>query len=138
MHNGFVLDACALIAYFKREEGWEVVGNLIEKAALGELRLTMSKYNLLEVYYGFYRDDGRDKAWEILQDALGLPIRIAEELSDAVFLEAGRLKATYGLSLADAVALGLASTTGEPLVSSDHHEFSVIEQVEDIAIHWYR
>jgi len=55
MRNGLVLDACALIAYFKCEEGWEVVGDLIEKAALGELRLTMSKYNLLEVYY--WRDE---------------------------------------------------------------------------------
>jgi len=37
----------------------------------------MSKYNLLEVYYGFLRDDGKDKAGEMFQDALGLPIRIA-------------------------------------------------------------
>ena len=112
MQNGLVLDACALIAYFKHEEGWEAVGSLIEKAALNELRLTMGKYNLLEVYYGFYRDDGRGKAEEILQDTLGLPIRIVEELSDTVFLEAGRLKATYGISLADAVVLGLANHWG--------------------------
>ena len=98
----------------------------------------MSKYNLLEVYYDFFRDDGKDRAGEMFQDALGLPIRIVEELSDAVFLEAGRLKETHGISLADAVALGLATTSGEPLVTSDHHEFSVIEQEEGIAIHWYR
>ena len=138
MQDGRVLDACALIAYFKHEEGWQVVGELIEKAVLGELRLTMSKYNLLEVYYGFYAGNGRDKAEEILQDAIRLPIRIEENLSDAVFFEAGRLKATYGISLADAVALGLASAAREPLVTSDHHELSAIEQQENIAIHWYR
>jgi len=48
----------------------------------------------------------------MFQDALGFPIRIVEELSDAVFLEAGRLKATHGISLADEVVLGLATTTG--------------------------
>ena len=98
----------------------------------------MSKYNLLEVYYGFYRDNGNGKAEEISQNTLGLPIRIVEELSDTVFLEAGRLKATYGISLANAVVLGLAITTGEPLVTSGHHEFSVIEQKENIVIRWYR
>ncbi|MDR1256233.1 MAG: PIN domain-containing protein [Spirochaetaceae bacterium] len=138
MIDSYVLDACALIAYFKDEKGWELIDDLIERAALGELRLTMSKYNLLEVYYGFYSDDGKDRAEEMLRDVYVLPIQIAEDLSDAVFHEAGRLKASYSISLADAVALGLASASGVPLVTSDHHEFSVIEQGEAIAIHWYR
>ena len=138
MKNSCVLDACALIAFFKREEGWDFVGDLIEKSVLGELRLSMSKYNLLEVYYGFYGNDGREKAVETLQDSLLLPIRIVEDLNDAIFLEAGRLKATYGISLADAVALGLASVTGESLVTSDHHELSVIDRHEEIDIIWFR
>ncbi|MCL2557373.1 MAG: PIN domain-containing protein [Treponema sp.] len=79
MQNSYVLDACALIAFFKREEGWECVSDLIEKSLLGELRLIMSKYNLLEVYYGFYGNDGREKAEEILLDVLSLPIRIVGE-----------------------------------------------------------
>jgi PIN domain nuclease of toxin-antitoxin system len=84
MQNGFILDACALIAYFKHEEGWEVVGELIEKAACGEAHLAMSKFNLLEVYYGFYAGNGRDIAGEILQDIVQLPIQIVEDLSGAV------------------------------------------------------
>jgi len=60
------------------------------------------------------------------------------KLDDLVFFEAGRLKATYGISLADAIALGLASSAGEPLITSDHHEFSAIEQNENIAIMWFR
>ena len=138
MQNSCVLDACAIIAFFKREEGWELVGDLIEKSVLGELCLVMSKYNLLEVYYGFYGTDGREKAEEILGDFLSLPIRIVGELDDSVFFEAGRLKATYGISLADAVALGLASSIGEPLITSDHHEFSAIKQNESITITWFR
>jgi predicted nucleic acid-binding protein len=138
MTDGYVLDACALIAYFKNEEGWETVSNLIEKAAFGELYLDMSKYNLLEVYYGFYHDDGKDRAEEILMDTYALPVKILEYLSDAAFREAGRLKASYSISLADAVAIGLASVSGKPLVTSDHHEFSAIEQRENIDIYWYR
>lgn len=138
MQNSYVLDACALIAYFKKEEGWELVSDLIEQASFGKLRLTMSRYNLLEVYYGFYRDNGKDRAKGILQDTYVLPIEIVENLGNAVFLEAGRLKATYRISLADSVALGIASVSRIPLVTSDHHEFSAIEHSEDIAIHWYR
>jgi len=65
MQNSCVLDACAIIAFFKREEGWEFVGDPIEKSVLGELCPVMSKYNLLEVYYGFYSTDGREKTEEI-------------------------------------------------------------------------
>jgi predicted nucleic acid-binding protein len=138
MQNSCVLDACALIAYFKNEEGWEAVQDLLERAEQNEVGLFMSKYNLLEIYYGFYRDDGKERAEQVLEIAANLPIQMINELSDAVFREAGRLKAAYDISLADAVALGLASASETPLVTSDHHEFSIVEKAENITIHWFR
>ncbi|MDR2759379.1 MAG: type II toxin-antitoxin system VapC family toxin [Spirochaetaceae bacterium] len=138
MQNGCVLDACALIAYFKDEEGWEAVQDLLERAGQNEVNLLMSKYNLLEIYYGFYRADGKDRAEQVLETATNLPIQIIDELSDVVFREAGRLKAVYDISLADAVALGLASACETPLVTSDHHEISAIEKAENITIHRFR
>jgi predicted nucleic acid-binding protein len=110
---------------------------MFESALLGETRLSMSKYNLLEVCYGFYRDDGHERAEEVLHDALSLPIEIIDELNDAVFREAGRFKARYSLALADAVALGLASANRKPLVTGDH-EFSPVEKDEGVAILWFR
>ncbi|GHT61388.1 hypothetical protein FACS1894109_19910 [Spirochaetia bacterium] len=94
-----LLDACALIAYFKGEEGKGIVKDLLKKAVFDKLYLSMSKINLLEVYYGFYRDNGAEKAGEVLQETLALPIALISELDDAVFLEAGRLKASYDISL---------------------------------------
>jgi predicted nucleic acid-binding protein len=137
LSGSYVLDACALIAYFKGEEGHEAIARIFEKALFGEVRLTMSKYNLLEVYYGFYRDDGRERAEEVFHDALSLPVEIIDELDDAVFREAGRFKARYSLALADAVALGLAAVSGKPLVTGDR-EFSPVEKGEGAAILWFR
>jgi predicted nucleic acid-binding protein len=97
----------------------------------------MSKYNLLEVYYGFYRDDGRERAEEVFHDALSLPVEIVGELADDVFREAGRFKARYSLALADSVALGLAAVSGKPLVTGDR-EFLPLEKEEGTAILWFR
>ena len=54
----YVLDACALVAYFNDEIGADVVEGLFIKASRGQCILLMNKYNLLEVYYGYLRDNG--------------------------------------------------------------------------------
>jgi hypothetical protein len=46
----------------------------------------------------------------------------------ALMQHAGGFKATYRVSLADSVALGLAQQHNAHLVSSDHHEFDPINR----------
>ena len=57
---------------------------------------------------------------------------------DACALVAMRLKASYKISLADAVALAQTSISGGELLTSDHHEFDAVEKHEDIRFHWIR
>ena len=76
MKESFVLDACALIAYFKQEPGFEAVLDSFDRSDEGEISLYMHKLNLLEVYYGFYRDDGKEQAETLLADSLSLPVKI--------------------------------------------------------------
>jgi predicted nucleic acid-binding protein len=59
-------------------------------------------------------------------------------LTSAAFAEAGRLKATYKISIADAVVLAQASVSGGAVVTADHHELDVVEQNESIAFKWIR
>ncbi len=66
------------------------------------------------------------------------PVSIIAEISDEIFKEAGRLKATYKISLADSVALAQAIYLDGELLTSDHHEFDVIEEKENIRFHWIR
>jgi PIN domain nuclease of toxin-antitoxin system len=53
------LDACAVIAYLRKEPGAEVLKEIIEQP---ETFLAMHFCNLGEVYYDFFREDGVETA----------------------------------------------------------------------------
>jgi PIN domain nuclease of toxin-antitoxin system len=38
----YLLDACALLAFFNKERGWENVRDLLEKAETGEINIFMN------------------------------------------------------------------------------------------------
>ena len=63
---------------------------------------------------------------------------IIGEFTDKIFLEAGRLKATYRISLADSIALAEAIVSDGILLTADHHEFDLIETSEEIKFLWIR
>lgn len=59
MSEHYVLDACALIAFLNDEAGADVVEELLRKSNRQEPNLFLHRLNLLEVYYGIYREVGR-------------------------------------------------------------------------------
>jgi len=62
MNNVFVFDACSLIALLSNEDGADVIKDLLQKAATGEIKILIHKINLLEVYYYIYkRYNGLDR-----------------------------------------------------------------------------
>jgi len=136
--DGYLLDACALIAYLNDEDGADVVDELFENASEGDATVFISTINLLEVYYGMYRELGYEKATEILSDIQSLPITAISDFSLDAMLEAGRLKAVYKVSLADSIALGIASVSGYSLVTADHHEMGPIDTDPDVTLFWIR
>ena len=127
MKKVYVLDACALIAFLRDEEGAELVGEIYEKANTGEASLIMNKINLVEVYYDFYRSKGKDYADNFFSNIKQSEI-VVKDVPDDVLLEAGRLKATYSISLADSFALSQAIISSGELLTADHHEFDIIER----------
>jgi len=137
METLFVLDACALIALLKNETGASVVTDAYRKAANGEAKIIMNRINLLEVYYGYYRDDGKEYAEKILNGIMRSIISITD-FNETLFHEAGRLKASYNISLADAIVLAQTLLTDGALLTADHHEMSSIEGREPIKINWIR
>jgi PIN domain nuclease of toxin-antitoxin system len=130
-----ILDACALIAVLNDEPGREVVVEIVNRPGAD---VAMHTINLLEVYYDIYRHRGKSMADGFLQKLRRSPVITLPEITGAVFVEAGRLKAMYRISLADAIALAQASVSGAFLVTSDHHEFDAIEAAEDISFLWIR
>ncbi|MCL2197653.1 MAG: PIN domain-containing protein [Defluviitaleaceae bacterium] len=138
MTSIYILDACAMLAVLADEKGADMVEAIYEKAAEGKVTLAINKVNLLEVYYDLLRAYGIMYADTFYNDVKRLPIQIFHELSDEVFKEAGRLKITYKISLADSFALAQAIVSNGSLLTSDHHEFDVIEGKEKINFAWIR
>ena len=134
----YVLDANAMIALLQDELGSDIVASAINSAVYGEAEISMNIVNLLEVYYDAYRLRGKDQADTMLSEIKKRPIMINSIVSDEIFNEAGRLKATYKISLADSFALAQAFVSGGELLTSDHHEFDIIEKNEPIVFHWIR
>ncbi len=138
MKKSFVLDASALIAFLGDERGAEKVEEILRKAGENKIFLYMNKINVLEVYYGVYREDGKKKAEETLLKIQGLPIKITDILSGDIFKEAGRFKAKYKISLADSIAIADAKTKDAFLITADHHEFDIIDRKREAELYWIR
>ncbi|MDL2264512.1 type II toxin-antitoxin system VapC family toxin, partial [Synergistaceae bacterium OttesenSCG-928-I11] len=134
----YVLDACAIIALLTDEAGADVVESLLVDSYSGKVVVYMNKLNLLEVYYGLYREYGKAFAHEKLEDIKRLPLTIVSGIEDDVFFEAAELKAKYRMSLADSIALAEASTAGASLVTADHHELDAVDRNEKISFLWIR
>ncbi|GHV50539.1 hypothetical protein FACS1894216_02900 [Synergistales bacterium] len=138
MTKQYILDACALIAFLTGENGADVVESVLTETIKGNAEIYMNKLNLLEAYYADYRAHGKDAADAMLEVVRNLPITIISEMTDSVFEEAGRLKASYKMSLADAVVLAETFARGGEVLTADHHELDAVERNEQITFRWIR
>jgi predicted nucleic acid-binding protein len=90
--------------------------------------------NLGEIFYRVCRVAGLKKAEEIIEKIRLLPIRIVS-ISDAVVMEAAKIKGKYPISYADAFAVAVALQTGATVVSGDP-EYNVVSKL--IKILWIK
>ena len=135
----YILDACAIVALFNDEIGADVVDNLLVDATTnGICSLTINKYNLLEVYYGYLREDGEVFAEQQLANIKASCIRISDILTDDLFRHAAKLKTNYKISLADSIAVAQAVVDNAIIVTSDHHELDVVDQDGNVKFLWIR
>ncbi len=120
----YVLDASALIAFLRDEQGAEVVEALLLDP---ENDCFAHALNLCEVFYGFHRDAGEVAAQTAIGSLRAAGVIPRADLDDAFWQEAGRLKSTFRrVSLADCLCIALARRQGAELVTSDHHEFDAL------------
>jgi predicted nucleic acid-binding protein len=132
----YLLDACAILALFNGEEGSEALIDLFKKARAGDITLSMSIVQLLEVYYDRVYVVGTEEAKKRVEAILAEPVHIIETISLPVLYEAGRFKTRYSMSLADSVAAATAKILSAALVTKD----SELEAAADgeFSIHWLK
>ena len=137
--NDYLLDACALIALFNDEDGAVVVSDLLDRAKLGEITVSINAANLIEVYYDRIRVIGSAKADAIIREMQDtFPLSIIETIDFNIVREAACLKALGKMSFADTILVATAICTGATIVSCDHVELGPIERQGNVPFLWIR
>jgi predicted nucleic acid-binding protein len=129
-----VVDACALIAYLKGEQGNE---RLAELLADEENTLAIHILNLCEVYCCYYRTDGPAQA-QIAWDNSARILQIFSGTDEAFVKLAARWKVEQGLPMLDAVAAATAEKHACPIVTTDHNHFDPIVAAGLITVEFLR
>jgi PIN domain nuclease of toxin-antitoxin system len=131
----YVLDACAIIAYLRKEVGADVV----EAALLDTTsQCTAHAINLCEVFYLFHRSSGEANANQAIEDMRLLGVFERVDFDDGFWKEAGRLKARGKVSLPDCFAITLTNRVGGTMLTSDHSELDPIAAAGVCAIKFIR
>jgi len=130
-----VLDACSLIAFFNDEPGAGIVLRALQEVA----RIEIAAINLLEIAYDAVKRTGdSNSASRIMEAISAMPVQICWNLDAGLIESAAGFKATFRISLADSVALALATKYSAPLMTCDHHEFDVVEKTGKARFLWIR
>lgn len=129
-----VLDACALIAYMRNERGATLVRQQLYDS---QKKVLMHVINLYEVYYDALRQQPTMAylLWDFIKTA---GIEIYERMDKKIIEEGAAFKVHFKMSLADSIALGLASKLDATLLTSDRHEFAEIARGKEVKIKFIR
>ncbi|MBI2304817.1 MAG: type II toxin-antitoxin system VapC family toxin [Chloroflexi bacterium] len=130
----FVLDSYAVLALLEGAEGHERVGELLQKALVGQCELFMSIVNLGEVLYITERERGLPKAQEVLARIDELPIKVID-VNRAHALTTAHIKAQWPIAYADCFVAALAKLKGATIVTGDP-EFKHLEAASVVPIAW--
>jgi len=131
----YVIDACALIAFFQNEPGGDKLRELFK---LPENEFFMHSVNLTEVYYDAIYVSGKEKAQELFEKIGELPIKILWDLEILLIKLVGKYKTSYKISFADSFVLAVAEKEGAIVISTDHHEFNTVEKAGKLTFCWLR
>jgi len=110
----FLLDTSAWLTYMEEEEGVDKVEHILQT---GEILIPFVV--LLELYYISYREKGEEIANKRYALVKSLDAEFIWEIDEPILLTAGRFKAQYHLSLADAIIAAVAKIKKATLVHKD-------------------
>lgn len=132
--ESYVLDSCALVAFFQSEDGGEKLISILKDKNSKKI---MHAINLGEVYYDTLRRS-KNVAKELIENIFLLPIEIIWNLDRELIETAGYYKVNHRMSYADSFVLATAHLNYATVISTDHHEFDDVEQNSDLEFFWLR
>ncbi len=134
MTSGFLFDSHALLAFFQKEKGSEVVARILRDAEKQRFDRLICVINLGEIIYMTKRRFGDQAKVQLLGRVYQLGFEILPVPEDLAF-RAAELKAEYPISYADCFALACALGRSAILVTGDP-EFKKVDHL--VSIEWIR
>lgn len=134
MTSKYLFDSHALLAFFQKEKGAEIVAKILRKALKQRLDRLICVINLGEIIYMTKRQFGNNKKLEILSRVYQLGLEVLPAPEPLVF-KAAELKAEYPISYADCFAVACAQEHSAILVTGDPEFKKVVHLVK---IQWIR
>ena len=116
----YLLDTSALFTLIENEKGADEVEHILRQK-----RIILPFIVLLEVYYISWREKGKEIADRRYAMLKSLNAEFISSLDEPTLITAGRLKAKYSLSLADAIIAACAITNDAVLLHKDK-EYEVL------------
>jgi predicted nucleic acid-binding protein len=131
MNTPYLLDSHALLTFFQKEEGAQIVYGILQKAVSRNIGRYICAINVGEMLYLTKRRFGDQKKLQVLAKTQQLGIQILS-VSDSLVFQAAELKADYPISYADCFALACAINYNAILVTGDpeFHRVSHLAEIE--------
>jgi predicted nucleic acid-binding protein len=129
-----VLDATALIAYLKKENGFEKVQEKFIKASETNKNILMSTINWGEVIYLIIKHEGIEEAEKIQKVIDTFPIKLVEP-DPIITKQAALYKAIKKLPYVDSFAAAMTKINEGELVTGDN-DFKLVQ--DEIKIIWIK
>jgi predicted nucleic acid-binding protein len=134
MTASYLFDSHAILAFFQREDGADVVAEILTRSREQNLPRFICMINLGEIVYLTKRRFGDAKKIEVLAHIHQLDFELLP-LPDSLILQAAELKAQYPMSYADCFALACALEKSAAIVTGDP-EFRAVEHLVQVV--WIR
>ena len=133
MAERYVLDTSAILAFLGGEPGAERVERLLRGARAGRHEVLACSITLMEIFYTAMRAKGEDTAARLLALVKAWPLEWVYP-DEKVLLQAGRLKASHRLSLADALVAAVARMQAATLVHKDPELDALRDEVDLLSL----
>jgi predicted nucleic acid-binding protein len=128
----YVLDANALVRFFRNSPGADIVEDLVRQAKSGRARLSISVVNLIEVVYVLTRFIGNERALSCVQKAR--QVAVSFPVDEQCALSTADVRVQYKLGLADCFAAELAIRLKATLVTADPEFGKLGKQLKVLAL----
>jgi len=134
MTSRYLFDSHALLAFFQKEKGSEVVAKTLQKTKKQNTERLICVINLGEIIYMTKKRFGEEKKVEVLGRVHQLDFKILP-IPNYLVYKAAELKAQYPIAYADCFALVCALEYSAVLVTGDP-EFKMVSHL--VNIRWIR